>query len=352
MVEYYYHYQLKKATQKYQGYRLWACDCSIQLLPDTDSTRALGKHKYRDSVIASIKIGAYFDVLSQVIARAGIFDKSESDLFCCLKEQLASLPKDVLSIYDRGYGSLLLGYLHNFHDTKYVVRLKTDFSNTVKAFMDSPLQEMWIEEPLGYNALDSAKLLGIEIPKGATVAYRLAKVLLSTGETEVLMTNLPDTFTIPNLSHIYHCRWGIEDCFKVLKTIQMLGIFSGYSGKAVQQDIWSNLLFYNLQTILIQEADIKLQALNEKRKNKPSKNKKKANKGYKINRNIATGTLQRNYQLLFKSKQTDLQGIVDNLVTTYLQNLELIRDKDPPRGANKLGKRERHTTEYNYKRAF
>ncbi len=115
VVKNYYPYLLLKSEHMYKNFRLWACDCSIQLLPDNESTRELGTDKYRDSAIASIKISAYFDVLSQIICKVKLFDKSKSDLFCCLEQKIEELPSDVISIYDRGYGSLLLGYLHSLY---------------------------------------------------------------------------------------------------------------------------------------------------------------------------------------------------------------------------------------------
>lgn len=351
-VKNYYNYQLQKSKHRYKGFRLWASDCSIQLLPDNESTRELGTHKYRDSEIASIKISAYFDVLSQIICRVNLFDKSKSDLFCCLEQKIEELPSDVISIYDRGYGSLLLGYLHSLHKKKYVVRVKNDFSNQVKDFISSDKEEIWITEKLCESVFKTAKLLSIDVPKDAMITYRLVKIVLSTGEIEILMTNLDDSFTISDLKHIYKLRWGIEDCFKVLKTIQMLGIFSGYSAQVVQQDIWSNLIFYNLQTTIIQEAEIKLQIINEKRAKKPSKNKKNKNNGYKINRNIATGVLQMNYRLLFECKRKELKNMIDNFIRFYLQNLELVKDKSPTREPNQMRSSDRHITEYNYKRAF
>lgn len=352
VVRSYYKYALKKSSHKFNSYRLWACDTSIQLLPNNSSTQELGIQKYGEMVIASIKISAYFDVKAKIIARVGIFNKSISDLFCCLSKQVIDIPSDVISIYDRGYGSLLLAYLHDLYEKKYVVRLKTDFSNVVKKFVSSLDTDIWVTEKLGENACKSATELNIPFVKGAIVHYRLVKIVLSTGEIEVLMTNLPNTFTISDLSYIYKCRWGIEDCFKVLKTNQMLAIFSGYSAVSVSQDIWSNLLFYNLQTITLIEAEKKLKDVNEKRTNKPSKRKKKENKGYKINRNIAVGILKDEYKNLFIFKDKKLSKLLGKLTDLYGMNLELMCDKSPPRSSGKLKKQERHKTEYNYKQAF
>lgn len=347
-----YYKWVKNSKTKFKSYHLFACDVSIILLPNNASTRSLGTHKYRDKEIASIKLSVYFDVKAKIIAKVDIYSKLVSDLFCVIASDISKIPDNVISIFDRGYGSTLLAYLHCIHNKKYVVRLKTDFSNVVKAFILSEETDICVTEKLGENARKSAKLQGIILEKKAVVTYRLVKIILSTGEIEVLMTNLPDTFTLQDLNYIYKCRWGIEDCFKVLKSNQMLCIFSGYSAHVVLQDIWSNLMFYNLQTINLLATQQALSKKNKERKKQPSKNKKKENKGYQINRNIALGTLKSCFTAIFTCKNTDLAAIIDKLKNIYLNNLELICDKNPPRGANKLGKRERNSTEQNYKRAI
>jgi Transposase DDE domain len=347
-----YYKHVRSSKNKFKKYRLWACDTSVLSLPDNVSTRELGIHKYRETEIAAVKLSVYFDVMAKIISQVHIFNKSISDLFCAIQSEIANIPFDVISIFDRGYGSTLLAYLHSFHNKMYVIRLRADFSTTVKDFLLSGLSEAWINEKLGENAYRSAKLLGIMLPKNTMITYRLVRIVLSTGEIEVLMTNLSDTFTLENLNYIYKCRWGVEDCFKVLKSNQMLCLFSGYSAHVVLQDIWSNLMFYNLQTISLLVTEKEVAKKNKKRKANPSKNKKKKNKGYKVNRNIALGTLKNSIIALFTCEKSALSALIEKLKTTYINNLELVCDKNPPRGANKLGKRERNSTETNYKRAI
>ena len=101
----------------------------------------------------------------------------------------------------------MVAYLHSFYSKKYVLRVRVDFSTTVTNFLASGAKEIWINEELGENAHKSAKLLGILLPKNTMVTYRLVRIVLNTVELEVLMTNLPYSFTLGNLSYIYKCRW-------------------------------------------------------------------------------------------------------------------------------------------------
>ncbi len=62
-----------------------------------------------------------------------------------------------------------------------------------------------------------------------------------------------------------------------------------------------------------------------------------------MNRNIALGTLKYHFVALFTCEKGALSDLINKIV---------VCDKKPPRGADKIGKRERNSTEYNYKRAI
>ena len=302
--------------------------------------------------MASVKITAYFDVFSSIITQAELFDKRTSDLLCCLQNQLKAVPKDVIAIYDRAYGSQILPFFHDLYGSKYVIRLKTDFSNTVKKFIQNPDNDVVIKEPLSEKMYKRLETFGIRKSKLDTISYRLVKVILSTGETEILITNLNNTFSISDLSEIYRLRWGIETCFGGIKNHQMLGIFSGYSPIAVKQDIWCNLIFYNLQTISSLEAAIKAKSISEKRKNNPCKSKKKENRGYQLNRNIGSNTLRMYLVNLFECAEKELDRLLNEMEVYYFQSLEMVKETHIERKRRMLRQNDRHHTEMNYKRGF
>lgn len=273
-------------------------------------------------------------------------------MLCCIGQQVKQIPEDVITIYDRGYGSQILPFFHDLYGSKYVIRLKTDFSNVVKKFIQSVDNEILITEPLSEKTYKRLKTLGIRKSKIDTISYRLVKVILSTGETEILMTNLDNTFTVSDLSEIYRLRWGIETCFGGIKNHQMLGTFSGYSQAAVKQDIWISLIFYNLQTISSLASEVKAKAISEKRKNKLSKRKKKANQGYQLNRNIGANTLRMYLPELLQCPENQLDKLLTEMEIYYLQSLEMVKETRRERKKKMIRQNDRHHTEMNYKRGF
>jgi hypothetical protein len=75
------------------------------MLPDTEETRKIGVHKNQYKAVASIKLSCYFDILNKILTSVSIHSKQTSDLNACLQKQVQNIPKDVIAIYDRGYGS-------------------------------------------------------------------------------------------------------------------------------------------------------------------------------------------------------------------------------------------------------
>ncbi|NJK84513.1 MAG: transposase [Saprospiraceae bacterium] len=246
----------------------------------------------------------------------------------------------------------MIPFWHDRKGSKYLIRLKTTFSNTVLKFMKSTDNEVYITEPLSEKTYKRLEKSGIRKSKLDTISYRLVKVILPTGETEVLMTNLDSKFTIKELVELYRLRWGIETAFFCLKSHQMLGTFSGYSEQVIRQDIWCKLLFYNLQSITNLEANLQAVQISQKRKKKPYKNKKKENAGYQLNRNIGAGVL-RNYCFeLWEKTGEALENVLKEMQVYYLQSLEMVKPHKVERKRKMIRTNDRHVTEMNYKRGF
>jgi hypothetical protein len=132
----------------------------------------------------------------------------------------------------------------------------------------------------------------------------------------------------------------------------MLGTFSGYSELVVFQDSWINLLFYTMQSITNLESTLQAKKISEKRKNTPSKRKKKENGGYQINRNIGAGILRNYWFDLWEKQDEELDNTLKQMQIYYLQSLEMVKPKKAERKRKMIRTNDRHQTERNYKRGF
>ena len=217
-------------------------------------------------------------------------------------------------------------------------------SNTVKKFVKSVKNQLIITERLQLRARLALRELGIPVDLNTTITYRLIRVVLPSGEIEVLLTTLLDKkrFPWPHFGEVYRKRWGIESCFFVLKSFFQLANFSAYTVNNCWQDIYSTLIFYNIQTAVHQPLEKKIRELNELRLH-----------DYQPNRNVSAGLLKR---LLGKLTQRSVNQLTDSLEAYYRQILQTMEPIRP--GKNKERRRrlmrgtERHTHEKNYRRAI
>lgn len=89
-----------------------------------------------------------------------------------------------------------------------------------------------------------------------SIKVRLVRVLLVTGEYEVLVTSLLDESQYPTAEfrELYHLRWGIETFYGLLKTRLELENFTGVGVEAIRQDFYATLYLCGLESMLTDTA--------------------------------------------------------------------------------------------------
>jgi hypothetical protein len=301
----------------------------------------MGTHTNQHKTVASIKIATSYDVLNKVYTHVSIHPKQTADLRC-IQNEIKDKKADTITIYDRGFGSILLLFLHQHYNSKCLVRLKSDFSNYVKDFANSADNERVIEVPLGGKCTKELKKMDIKRCPKSTISVRLIKVVLSSDVTEILMTNLSaEELSIEEAGILYGLRWGVETAYNYSKNVFKLGIFSGYSEKAILQDIWCTIITQNLQSYLVFDTEKELLLINEKRK-----------KEYKVNKAVGAGTLVKEIKTLFTCQVDLLQNHLNRIKVLLLKSLEKVKSSKKERKRKRQRPNDRHTTEKNYKHNF
>ena len=74
-----------------------------------------------------------------------------------------------------------------------MIRIKVGFSNYTKNFLKTTDNEAVIEVPLGDKCVKELKKMEINRSAVSTIKVRLIRIILPSGETEVLMTNVPQS---------------------------------------------------------------------------------------------------------------------------------------------------------------
>lgn len=329
--------------KRWKGFRVQAIDGSTEYLLDKKEVIAhFGTQDNQFGKIAMARVMQIFDVLNNLIVWGDIspIKESEQSLMAALVPKLS---EDSLTLFDRGYPSFALMFLlmNEKKPRSFVMRCKLGFNKEVREFVNSGKSSKIVEFAATDNAIKGLKELGIEITNMTTIKIRMVKFKLSSGITEVLLTNLYDEtlYSLEDLKYLYGLRWKIETSYYSQKNQQQMEQFSGHRVICIQQDYLAGLLTANLQSLIEKQGDEYLNNINEKRK-----------LDYKINRNVSWGALKHRIVQLFIAKKP--KEILLLLQKEFERNIEPVR---PDRRNQRKKKTKRLNGKYqtfsNYKRA-
>jgi hypothetical protein len=246
-----------------------------------------------------------------------------------------------LLLSDRGYPGFWLMYLPLQKGAGFVMRVRRNACNAVKCFPESPETDIITEWRPSCKSLNRLRAMGMAVSREASIRVRMVKVLLNTGETEVLITSLYDSteYTKEDLKEVYHLRWGVETGYGHLKEGLQLGQFSGIRSVCIEQDFAATLCLFNLQSLTEKPAELHARAVSQRRKYR-----------CKVNKNVSLGLLKDRVVQLFLHE--DSRHILTELEKLFARHLEPVR---PGRTYPRIKKRKpcgKYHTLINYKRAM
>ena len=256
-------YQLADAddeVQHWRGHRLLATDGTFLTLPDTPETRAnysvqTNQHAGADCVQALCCV--LYDLRNDLGLRLHLSARQGEAR--TLRESLwrATQPGDVL-VLDRAYADYGLLAYALAQGRHVVVRLPRGRFAECEAFWQSSLPEQRVTLHLPTTASTRAFVAAQHLP--AHLRVRLVRVLLSSGEVEVLLTTLCDTQAYPvgEFKQVYGWRWHEETYFDRCKNIFEVERFSGTTLAAVEQDVHGVFFLMTLESILTKPEQVAL----------------------------------------------------------------------------------------------
>ena len=331
-------------VKRWKGMRLWASDGTGFRLPQEEWLGAeFGWAFNQHAVVPSSRMLAYYDLLNQLITAVQFHANQISEAVVAMRS-IEQIPSDVLLVYDRGFASHIIPFLHTRLGSNCIIRVPLGFNTSTKLFVKSGLKEQIITEELSKAARRSLKELSIDVDVKTTITYRLIRVILPDGQIEVLLTTLIDQkqFKQACFAEIYRKRWGIESCFFVLKSFFQLTNFSAYTVNNCWQDIYAHFILYNIQTALFATKQAKIKKINQQRQH-----------NYKPNRNITVGLLKRFLVKFTLRPFTELKHWLKDFFRQMLQNMEPDRpNKNKNRTRNTALRKARHVHEKNYRPAL
>ncbi len=202
--------------------------------------------------VTMARVSHLYDPLNSLVHDA-VIEPYHLDERSLLVKHLTALTPGCLLLLDAGYPAFWLFML--FHERKidWCVRMPLDGWSVVRAFLAAGHEDRIV-------TLNPTATQRIECGERGTIAkplrVRLVRVLLSTGEVEVLMTSLLDSEVYPATAFgdLYYLRWGHEEHYKRFKSRLEVERWSGRTLLSIYQDFYAKVFTLNLTMALTNSA--------------------------------------------------------------------------------------------------
>lgn len=333
-----------KKIKRWKGFRVLAADGSTEnLLNKKDVIDFFGTWNNQHFNTPMARIMQIYDVLNDITIFSNLYPIKMGEK-TIMNNRVDTLYSDSITLFDRGFPSYELMYLmiNSEKPKHFVIRCKADFNAEVKQFKRSRKKDKTIQLKATSIAIANLREKGFVITKQTEMKVRMVKIKLTSGETEILLTNLynEQLYTIDDLYYLYGMRWTIETSYGMQKNQQQIEQFSGHRVICIQQDFHASVFVANLQSLINKQCEDYLQRTNLNRKY-----------NHKINRNISWGILKNNIvKLFFSNEPLDILVKLQRIFERYTEPIR--PDRKYKRTAMVKFRRGKYRTLTNYKRAI
>jgi hypothetical protein len=252
---------------KWLDFRLLGIDGSTLALPKHESIEqefgVVGFGPEADAPRSIARISLLYDVLNLTTldAELGSYSTSEKELAQRHLDKIEA-GKDLV-LFDRGYASLSLMFELQARQIDYCIRLREDWWLTVREMIDQAIKDRTVVFQLPQKDKD---LLKKYRTNNDQIKCRLVVIDLPEGKKEVLCTSVTEHEKLPYecFSQLYHCRWNIEEAYKLYKTKVQLENFSGKTARAVKQDIFAKVFMMTTMAVIAFPIEEKIKREHER----------------------------------------------------------------------------------------
>jgi len=346
-------YEDKEEVKLYRGFRILGVDGSRLELPNMtipkdkkqsqdikDIYGQVSDHRGKYAVMPRVSI--MYDLGNNLVLDGILNSLHASEAFMAIEhiDQLIKYKENTkvkyndLLIYDRGYPSFGLISYHYHNNLDFLIRVNDRSFKAVQIFKRSKKTDEILEIKVTSAILANLsqdkqhpklKEIRRSLKLGEKIKVRAIKVVLDSGEVEVLLTSLlsQDTYKTDIFKELYFKRWGVEIAYDILKNIFDIENFTGLTQIAINQDFFATILTNNICSLVMNDVmEEKVTLYN---------NQKERKYLYKLNKNFSIGCMKDKLVLMLM-KNTRIEKIYDMIETEIIRNLLPIKpDRSFPR---------------------
>ncbi len=242
-------------VERWRGHRLLGIDSSLIHLPNSaEVSQEFGWVSCQNQEgpcgrYAQGRLSVLTDVLNRLALQTLLVGWETGERVLAVEHLSALEPQDI-ALLDRGFASYELFARFIAGQRCFVCRCaRSSFAVVNRLFTENRAGQSVVVELRPPNGT-VGEIRSAGLPE--TITVRFVTLRLSTGELEVLATNLLDeaVYETAALGELYHYRWGIETCYGLLKGRLDLEHFTGRSPEAVRQDVYATIFLSNLESVL------------------------------------------------------------------------------------------------------
>ena len=263
--EYYTRYGADHEVELWHGQRVLGVDGSYLNLPDTEETRRrfsvqTNQHEGGEQVQALASV--LYDLRNDLGLSAALGPK-QAEKNWVFAQHLGVLQAGDVVVGDRAYADYSVMATLVARQCHFVIRFPRQSFTAVNAFWAAPAVEQVVT--LAVTSKARAYVAKQQLP--TTLRVRLVKVVLATGEVEVVGTDLLDAATYPatEFKEVYGWRWNQETYHDRIKNIFEVERFSGTSVQVIEQDFFGVIFLATLESILSKPVQAQLTAQGQAR---------------------------------------------------------------------------------------
>ena len=326
---------------KFRDFRLVAVDGSKIILPNTEAlcdefgsiNFTHGRHGTIIGKHPVARASVFYDVLNDLPIHSILASHHAYEVDLAV-EQLKYTQENDLILFDRGYTSYRFLATLIQRGRHFLGRCSAgSFKVAQEMFQEGAPESRVVSLKPGYANYKEIQSLGLPME----IEVRFLRIVLDSGEVEVLVTSLLDEVEYPTqiFKDLYYLRWGVETFYSAIKGRLTLENFTGKSVEAIKQDFYATIFISALESVITEDAQSEL---DEKTIQNNNKHPQQVNKAVSFN-------AIKNHVIELFYKQDNPDVILNRLTQLFTTNPVCIR-KGRKADRRKITDRQR----YNYQK--